>query len=119
MDSELFDICVLYEHTVVFSGFLLLCVLLVKLISFHVLVGFVLFFCSDFLFGSHYHMFLYFFSAFLFLNFNIILFLKKLHIQTVTYCFVTSAFSECFLSFCSVCVCWVNTTGRTCVGVLR
>lgn len=66
MDSELFDICVLYEHTVVFSGFLLLCVLLVKLISFHVLVGFVLFFCSVFLFGSHYHMFLYFFSAFLF-----------------------------------------------------
>lgn len=47
MDSELFDICVLYEHTVVFSGFLLLCVLLVKLISFHVLVGFVLFFCLD------------------------------------------------------------------------
>lgn len=45
MDSELFDICVLYEHTVVFSGFLLLCVLLVKLISFHVLVGFVFLQC--------------------------------------------------------------------------
>lgn len=40
MDSELFDICVLYDHSVVFSGFLLLCVLLVKLISFHVFGGF-------------------------------------------------------------------------------
>lgn len=67
MDSELFDICVLYDHTVVFSGFLLLCVLLVKLISFHVFVGFVLFFCSVFFVWitlSHVSLFLFFFFPF-------------------------------------------------------
>lgn len=64
MDSELFDICVLYDHSVVFSGFLLLCVLLVKLISFHVFGGFGVFLQCFFLSGSNYHMFLYFFSAF-------------------------------------------------------